>query len=166
MVTLVRDETNIGFSVVTTLVAAGLLFQAANSPDLRLFVPRFLELAVCYWVLASPSKVGIIFAFGVGVLINLIEGSYIGSASIGLCLAAYVLLNNIFTIRQLDWISQTVVIFLLVGISVALQRVVLALFGVPSDGLSYLIPVLLTALIWRPSHIFIDRVRFRMSQIF
>lgn len=161
-----RDETNIGFSVVTTLAAAGLLFQAANSPDLRLFVPRFLELTVCYWVLASPSKLGIMFAFTVGVLINLIEGSYIGSASIGMCLVAYILLNNIFTIRQLDWISQTVVIFLLLGISLALQRVVLAFLGVPSDGLRYLIPVVITALIWRPCHIFMDTARFRMSQLF
>ena len=56
-------------------------------------------------------------------LISLIEGSLVGAASMGLSIVAYVLLHNIYTIRQLDWISQTAVIFLLLGISVALQRV-------------------------------------------
>ena len=113
-------------------------------------MPRLLELCVCYWVLSSPARVGIIFAFLVGILISLIEGSLVGAASMGLSIVAYVLLHNIYTIRQLDWISQTAVIFLLLGISVALQRVVLAAMGVPSDGLGYLIAVVISALLWRP----------------
>jgi rod shape-determining protein MreD len=83
----------------------------------------------------------------------------------GLSVVAYVLLNNIYTIRQLDWISQTVVIFLLLGISVALQRVVLAAVGVPSDGLIYLIAVVISALLWRPFNMVVDTARFRIGQL-
>jgi len=107
----VRDQSNIGFSLLTSVILAGLLFQAANAIDVRILMPRLLELCVCYWVLSSPARVGIIFAFTVGVLISLIEGSHVGAASIGLSVAAYALLSNIYTIRQLDWISQSAVIF-------------------------------------------------------
>ena len=100
------------------------------------------------FVLARASRHYL--AFSVGILISLIEGSLVGAASMGLSIVAYVLLHNIYTIRQLDWISQTAVIFLLLGISVALQRVVLAAVGVPSDGLGYLIAVVISALLWRP----------------
>jgi membrane protein implicated in regulation of membrane protease activity len=79
---------------------------------------------------------------------------------------AYVLLSNIYTIRQLDWISQTAVIFLLLGISLALQRVVLASVGVPSDGFSYLIAVVISALLWRPFNTVVDTARFRIGQLF
>lgn len=160
-----RDESNIGFSLLTSIILAGLLFQAANAIDMRLAMPRLLELCVCYWVLSSPARVGIIFAFAVGILISLIEGSHVGAASIGLSIAAYVLLNNIYTIRQLDWISQSVVIFLLLGISVALQRVALAAVGVSSDGLNYLVAVVISALLWRPFNTLLDSARFRIGQM-
>lgn len=160
-----RDESNIGFSVVISVILAGLLFQAANAFELRVIMPRLLELCVCYWVLSSPERVGIIFAFSVGILISLIEGSLVGASSMGLSIVAYILLNNIYTIRQLDWISQTVVIFLLLGISVALQRVVLGAVGVPSDGLSYLIAVVISALLWRPFNMLIDTACFRIGQL-
>lgn len=161
-----RDQSNIGFSLLTSVILAGLLFQAANAIDVRILMPRLLELCVCYWVLSSPARVGIIFAFTVGVLISLIEGSHVGAASIGLSVVAYVLLSNIYTIRQLDWISQTAVIFLLLGISLALHRVVLASVGVPSDGFSYLIAVVISALLWRPFNTVVDTARFRIGQLF
>ena len=160
-----RDESNIGFSVLISVILAGLLFQATHAFELRVIMPRLLELCVCYWVLSSPRRIGIIFAFSVGILISLIEGSLVGASSMGLSVVAYVLLNNIYTIRQLDWISQTAVIFLLIGISVALQRVVLGAVGVPSDGLSYLIAVLISALLWRPFNMLIDTARFRIGQL-
>lgn len=159
-----RDESNIGFSVVTSVILAGLLFQSANAMDVRVVMPRLLELSVCYWVLSSPGRVGIIFAFSVGILISMIEGSHVGAASIGLSVLAYILLNNIYTIRQLDWISQTAVVFLLLGISVASQRVILAAVGVPSDGLIYLVSVVISALLWRPFNTLVDTVRFRIGQ--
>jgi rod shape-determining protein MreD len=161
----VRDQSNIGFSLLTSVILAGLLFQAANAIDVRILMPRLLELCVCYWVLSSPARVGIIFAFTVGVLISLIEGSHVGAASIGLSFAAYALLSNIYTIRQLDWISQSAVIFLLLGISVALQHVVLAAVGVSSDGFSYLIAVVISALLWRPFNTVVDTARFRIGQL-
>ncbi len=160
-----RDESNIGFSVLTSVILASLTFQAANAIELRVVMPRLLELCVCYWILSSPARLGIIFAFLMGILISLIEGSFLGAASMGLSVVAYVLLNNIYTIRQLDWILQTAVVFLLLGFSVALQRVVLAVVGVPSDGLTYLIAVVISALLWRPFNKLIDTARFRIGKV-
>ena len=160
-----RDESNIGFSVLTSVILAGLLFQAANAIELRVVMPRLLELCVCYWVLSSPERIGIIFAFSVGIAISLVEGSLVGAASVGLSIVAYILLHNIYTIRQLDWILQTTVVFVLLGISAALQRVILAAVGVPTDGLGYLIAVVISALLWRPFNILVDMARFRIGQL-
>ena len=160
-----RDESNIGFSVLTSVILASLLFQAANAIELRVVMPRLLELCVFYWVLSSPTRIGIIFAFSVGILISLIEGSLVGAASIGLSIVAYALLHNIYTIRQLDWILQTTIVFLLLGISVALQRAILAAVGVPPDGLGYQVAVLISAFLWRPFCMLVDMARFRIGQL-
>lgn len=120
---------------------------------------------MCYWILSSPATVGVFFAFTVGLLISLVEGSFLGSASIGLSIAGFVLLNNIFTIRQLDWVSQTTVIFLLLGISLALHRLILSSLGVPSESLNYLISVFVSSALWRPFNAMMDATRFRLSQL-
>ena len=108
---------------------------------------------------------GCFFAFTVGLLISLVEGSFLGSSSIGLSIVGFVLLNNIFTIRQLDWVSQTTVIFLLLGISLALHRLILSSLGVPSEGLNYLISVFVSSALWRPFNAMMDATRFRLSQL-
>jgi rod shape-determining protein MreD len=106
-----------------------------------------------------------VFAFFIGALVSLVEGSFIGSASIGMSLVAYVLLGNIHTIRQLDGISQSLLIFLLIGIYLALHRLTLSLIGVSTSGLSYLISAGVSALLWRPFCNGLDLIRFRLGRL-
>ena len=94
----VRDESNIGFSVIASVILAAIssseCHRAANSH-------ATIAGALCLLLFVLARAVGIIFAFLVGILISLIEGSLVGAASMGLSMA-YVLLRNIYTIRRLD----------------------------------------------------------------
>ena len=107
------DERNVYGSMAFSMAAVSVLLQALYTPAIGAWLPRIIELCACYWIIASPARFGMIFAFVVGLIVSLIEGSYIGSASIGLSLIAYVLVGNIHTIRQLDAISQSLLLFLI-----------------------------------------------------
>jgi rod shape-determining protein MreD len=105
-----------------------------------------------------PQDLGWCLPSSIGRLVSLVEGSFIGSASIGMSLVAYVLLGNIHTIRQLDGISQSLLIFLLIGIYLALHRLNLVAhrgvyqWAVLSDFCGRLGTALETVLQWfRPS---------------
>ena len=160
------DQRNVYGSMLCSFVLVALLLQVIYTPAIGAWLPRIIELCACYWIIVSPATFGIVFAFLVGVLVSLIEGSFIGSASIGLSLVAYVLLGNIHTIRQLDAISQSLLIFLLIGIYLACHRLTLSLVGVSSDGLSYLLSATVSALIWRPFSQGLDRIRFELGRFF
>lgn len=160
------DQRNVYGAMLCSLVASLLLLQAVYTPTIGIWLPRIIELCACYWIIASPARFGMVFAFGVGVLVSLIEGSFIGSASIGLSLIAYVLLGNIYTIRQLDGISQSLLIFLLMGIYLALHQVTLSVVGVTFSGFSYLLSVGVSALFWRPFCNGMDRIRFELGRLF
>ncbi len=158
------DQRNVYGSMLCSVAFAALLLQSIYTPTIGAWLPRLIELCACYWIIASPATFGIVFAFLVGVLVSLIEGSFIGSASIGLSLIVYVLLGNIHTIRQLDAISQSLLIFLLIGIYLACHRLTLSLIGVSSDGLSYLLSATVSAVIWRPFSKGLDRIRFELGR--
>ena len=159
------DERNVYMSMVSSMAVALVLLQALYTPAIGAWLPRMIELCACYWIIASPARFGMIFAFVVGLIVSLIEGSYLGSASIGLSFIAYVLLGNIHTIRQLDAISQSLLIFLLMGIYLALHQVTLSLIGLPSSGFSYLLSAGASALCWRPLCNGLDRVRFELGRL-
>ena len=159
------DQRNGYGSMLCSIVFATLLLQSVYTPTIGEWLPRIIELCACYWIIASPATFGIVFAFLVGVLVSLLEGSFIGSASIGLSLVAYVLLGNIHTIRQLDGISQSLLIFLLIGIYLACHRFTLSLVGVSSNGLFYLLSAGVSALVWRPFCAGLNRVRFELGRL-
>ena len=151
-------------SVFLSMMIVVVLTQAAYSPVIGAWLPRFIELCTCYWIIAAPAQFGMIFAFFIGLLISLVDGSLMGSASIGLSLVAYVLLGNIHTIRQLDGISQSLLLFLLMGIYLAIYRIALSFIGVSTDGFSYLVSAGVSALFWRPFSNGLDRVRFEVGR--
>ncbi len=158
------DQKFLYFSVFLSMMIVVVLTQAAYSPVVGAWLPRFIELCACYWIIAAPAQFGMIFAFFIGLLISLVDGSLMGSASIGLSLVAYVLLGNIHTIRQLDGISQSLLLFLLMGIYLAIYRIALSFIGVSTDGFSYLVSAGVSALFWRPFSNGLDRVRFEVGR--
>lgn len=133
-----------------SFVVAIFLFQWAAGGFYSYWSPRFIELTLLYWILWHPERFGIAWAFGLGILINLMEGSPIGSASMGLAIAAYCLTSYQETARQLDGVLQSLIIFVLLAIAAATESVLLALVGISTSGLNYMIGVGLSALLWVP----------------
>lgn len=158
------DQRHAFLPMFLSMVLMVLLIHTVYTPSLGPWLPRFLELCACYWIVSSPNQFGLVFAFLVGALVSWIDGSFIGSASMGLSVVAYVLLGNILKIRQLDGISQTILIFLLMSIYLALHSLVLSVIGVPSSGMSYLISAAVSAVCWRPFCLSLDRARLEFER--
>jgi len=159
------DQRNVYGPMLCSVVLTSLALQMVYTPTIGVWLPRIIELSACYWIIASPATFGITYAFLVGILVSLVEGSYLGSASIGLSLVAYVLLGNIHTIRQLDGISQSLLIFLLMGIYLGCHRLTLSVVGVSSNGFYYLLSAGVSALAWRPFCTGLDRIRFEVGRL-
>ena len=90
---------------VTFLV--GLILMLIPLPmEWRVIRPDALTLALFYWVMALPHRVGIFTAFCVGLLRDLMQGSPLGLSSPGLMLATLLLLMNYQRVRQYDLLLQ------------------------------------------------------------
>ena len=87
----------------------------------RILRPDFVALALFYWVLALPNRVGVATAFGVGMAQDLIEGAPLGISCFGLMLATLVLLFNYQRIRQFDGMQQSLVMLALMILSSGIE---------------------------------------------
>ena len=88
--------------IYLTLGAALVLMLLPFSVEWRSLRPDIVSLALFYWVLALPHRVGITTAFAVGISQDLIEGAPLGLSSPGLMLATLLLLFSYQRIRQFD----------------------------------------------------------------
>ena len=137
--------------VIYASLAAALLFLLLPLPiDWRGFRPDVAALALFYWVLALPHRVGVATAFTVGVTQDLIEGAPLGLSSPGLMLATLLLLYNYQRIRQFDLLQQSLAILIFLLISGGIEQWLRNGSDVPSVPWVGVAGIICSMLFWVP----------------
>ena len=137
--------------VIYVSLSAALLFTLLPLPiDWRGFRPDVAALALFYWVLALPHRVGVASAFTVGVTQDLIEGAPLGLSSPGLMLATLLLLYNYQRIRQFDLLQQSLAILIFLLISGGIEQWLRNGSDVPSVPWVGVAGIICSLLFWVP----------------
>ena len=120
------------------------------SIEWRSLRPDIVSLALFYWVLALPHRVGITTAFAVGIAQDLIEGAPLGLSSPGLMLATLLLLLSYQRIRQYDLLQQSLVVLVLLLLSAGIEQWLRNGVNVPVMPLEALAGLLCSTMCWIP----------------
>jgi len=105
--------------LMCSIVPLPLIFNA--------FRPDWMILVIFYWVLALPHRVGIVHAFILGVLQDLLLGSTLGMHALVFPILAYSVSINYQRIRRFAMVQTTV----LVGVFVVTSK--LSLYAIASN---------------------------------
>ena len=137
--------------VIYASLVGALLFTLLPLPmDWRGFRPDLAALALFYWVLALPHRVGVATAFTVGVAQDLIEGAPLGLSSPGLMLATLLLLYNYQRIRQFDLLQQSLAILGLMLLSAGMEQWLRNGIDVPAAPWAGVAGMICSVLFWVP----------------
>ncbi|GAB1263754.1 rod shape-determining protein MreD [Aurantivibrio infirmus] len=126
------------------------------------FRPQFVALLVIYWVMALPQQVGVGTAFTVGIGQDLLEHAVLGQHALALVAVAYVCLLSYQRIRSYALWQQSMWVFILVGIHQLFWNWAHSMVGVTSSSLIFLVPALVSALIWPFVLILMEWLRVRI----
>jgi len=110
--------------------------------------PEFVAMVALYWVMALPERVGIGWAWLLGLVQDIVEGSVFGEHALALAVLAYLVLILYQRMRMFTPLQQAAVIFLFIGLHQLLCNWVQALSGNSSTSLLFLLPALISALLW------------------
>ena len=142
-------------SVVLALVL-GLLPLPTDLQPLR---PYWLALVVAYWVIEDPDRLGLGFAFIVGVLADLSFGSLLGEQSLRLVVMAFILQRFRARIRFFPMSQQALAIGgLLLNDRIVTAGLHIALGIQPLPTMFWLAP-LTGMLLWPPVFVLLDALR-------
>ena len=131
-------------TVVLSLVLSISLFPV----DWFQFRPEWLGLIVFYWTFRAPAQFGILMAWCLGLLLDILESTPLGVNAMGMALIAFLVLTIHQRLRMYPLPQQCLMVFLLLGINQMLVHFVKQLLGADNTGFSYLWPALTSAVLW------------------
>ncbi|NQZ21673.1 MAG: rod shape-determining protein MreD [Colwellia sp.] len=153
------------FIVILTLLIALIATIMPLPLSVDAFRPDWVLVVLIYWCLALPSRVNVISAGFVGLVLDVLLGSILGVHTAAMAIAVYIVAGNFQKIRNFSVWQQA----LIVGVLSALYHlIVFWMQRFLTDAVflpSYLYPVITTIVLWPWAFLLLRQIRrhFRIS---
>ena len=105
----VRNNLTIYLSLLVTLILDSIYL----SSSFQVIKPTFVLLALIYWNIALPDKVGIVLSLVMGIIVDFIEGSVLGTYPLLFVVVAYLCQRFFYQFRVMKIIQQSIILFVL-----------------------------------------------------
>jgi len=134
--------------IAITLIAALLANLLPWSGWMLWLVPDFVALIVLYWCIEEPRKIGFFTAWGLGLLMDIADGSLFGQHALAYSILAYAgiaLHRRVQRFSMAPQILHVIPLLLLTNLVVLLVR---ALAGADFPGYAYFLGSFTGAALW------------------
>lgn len=125
--------------------------------------PEWLGLMVFYWTFRSPSRFGVLVAWFLGLLLDVLESSTLGINAFSMALVAFLVLTTHQRLRMFPLPQQCLMVFLLLGINQMVVHFLNQVLGADNPGFTYLLPALTSAFVWPFVCAILDRLNLKLA---
>lgn len=116
--------------------------------QLQFWRPDWTALVILFWVYSVPQRIGVFFAWTVGLFQDVLEGATLGMNAMAYAVMAYLLLSMYQRFKLFPLIQQSFMVFMLIGIDLMICHLVKSITGVSASGFVYLYPAIASAALW------------------
>jgi len=135
--------------VIWASYLVGLLLSVAPMPSfMEVGRPLWLAMCVTYWILALPHRVSMTVIWLLGLAMDVLYGVLLGQHALTLTLIAFLVMSLQQRIRVFPLWQQSLVILVVFGLAQLVQLWLNALTGNRPPTLAFLLPALVSALLW------------------
>ena len=110
--------------------------------------PHWVALVLIYWIIALPYRVGIVVAWVLGILLDVLLGSLLGQHALALMIVAYIAASLYQRMRMFAVWQQSLIIFAIIGLNQLINFWIENIAGITQWSMWYLLPSVVSALIW------------------
>ncbi len=154
-----RDNTAFFVLLIASLITGLLIAVMPLASQFSLLRPELVCLLVIYWVMSAPQHLGVAYAWVVGLLQDIIEGTVWGGHALALSVIAYICLVSYQRIRSYAIWHQAVWVFIFVGTHQVIVNWVQGLAGYHGSVYLLLVPAVVSALCWPVVYLGLGRLR-------
>ena len=159
------NPTQGGWLILLTIIVA-LLAAIVHLPDdwpnwLGWLRPAWVALVVFYWVMELPHRIGLIAAWSVGLCQDVLAGDPLGLNGAILAGITYLTWRFYERLRMYAVLQQCAPLFVLVAFAEWLRSLVLYWALALPLGWTFLVPALISAMIWPFLYLLLQRLRIQ-----
>lgn len=121
--------------------------------------PAWVAIVIIYWCLAIPERIGVLFAWTIGLLLDVLHGAILGQHAIGLAFVAYVSVLYHQQVRVFPLVQQSLVVGSLVFLYLGAMLLTYNFLGSRPYASLYLLGAVTSALLWPWAYIVLRDVR-------
>ena len=136
------------WAVILSLAAAlflSILPMPSFAEELR---PEWVTLTLIFWTLTLPDRVGVFWAFCVGLVLDVATGTLLGQHALGLSVVVYLALTLQQRVQIYPLWQQTLFVWVLLLVERLLSLWVLGATGQPTPTLIYWATTFLGLILW------------------
>ncbi|MFT7185762.1 MAG: rod shape-determining protein MreD [Pseudohongiellaceae bacterium] len=149
-------------AVFLSFIFAAILELNLLPETLAFLRPEWLVLTLIYWLLRHPERIGVVTGVVIGLIMDVLSGSYFGIHMLSLSLICYLVLIMHKRLKMFPLVQQSVVVFFLVSIQLMIIYTLRSILGASDLGLAYLWQALSSAVLWPVIVILYDRLAFAL----
>ncbi|MFT7688830.1 MAG: rod shape-determining protein MreD [Candidatus Azotimanducaceae bacterium] len=147
------DEKSSGLWVIALSFIVAMLLSVVSLPEfvpweLGYLRPEWVVLVLVYWVIALPHRVGLVIAWLVGLLVDVLSGSLLGQHGFVFTIIVYITASLYQRLRMFAVWQQSLIVFGIVGLGQLVNFWIENIVGLARWDLWYLFPAIMSALMW------------------
>ena len=135
--------------VIPLSLLLGLVLMMLPMPEwTQIYRPDWVALILIYWSMAMPNRVGLLYAFVIGLFVDVTQGTVLGQHSLALVLIVFINYNFYQRIRVMSLGRQSLYVWLLLFISQFTVIWIEGMIGTPPPKLAFITAPLIGMAIW------------------
>lgn len=149
------------WAVLLTFLLALLLTVMPMPEWARPFRPAWYQLVLIFWVMSLPHRIGIAWAFVLGIFADILTGATLGLHALGMSLLAYLVGQTHLRLRLFPLWQQSLMVLLMLLLERTVSLWGLGLSQEPMPDARYWISPFVSGLLWSWIFILLRDVRRR-----
>lgn len=110
--------------------------------------PLWLSMLLCYWALQLPHRVGMVTAWILGLVVDVLHGNLLGQSALVLTLLVFLVQGLHRRMRMFPLWQQSLVLIAVFGVTQMAQLWLNTLTGNRPPTLLFVLPALVSAILW------------------
>jgi len=150
-------------SILIGLVLSIIPLPTSLPAELGYLRPDWVAMVLVYWVIATPDRIGVVTAWVIGVIMDVLVGGLLGQHALSYVIVAYVTASLYQRLRMFSVWQQGAVIFVILGLSHIVSFWIESIAGLSQWTLWYILPAVTGALLWPWVFLLLRSLRRRYS---
>ena len=138
----------IAITIVLAMVLAVLPMPDVVPIELGFLRPDWVAMVLVYWIIALPHRLGIVIAWIVGLLMDILLGNLLGQHAVAYVVIAYISVSLYQRLRMFTVWQQAIILFAILGLNQLINFWSESVAGLAEWTLWYLLPALVGAFLW------------------